>query len=255
MASFVINTSSELLKCRKTLAFWLTIAGSAFIPFVNLLIYLIETKQAMARLKANTWEVHISDAWQPATAFVMPMYVILVTSLIVQIEYRNNTWKQVYASARSYADIFFSKFIVVHILILSCFVLFNMFLVLSGYIANIFYSDYTFFSTAVPWNKLLSLTGRLYVSVLAMTTIQYWISLRFRNYMAPLGIGVGLLVIGFMILSWKKVIYYPYAYTAVTFFLDKPSQPMGEQRIWSFVWMAGILALSFWDTVKRREKG
>jgi lantibiotic transport system permease protein len=255
MASFVINTGGELLKVRKTLAFWLTIIGSAFIPLVMLIPYLAKPEIFKVRFKTDAWSLHFKEAWQPATAFLMPMFVILVTSLIVQIEYRNNTWKQVYASPRSYADIYFSKYCVVHILILACFILFNMFLVLSGYIANIFYSEYSFFSTPVPWDTLLSYTGKLYVSVLAMTTIQYWISLRFRNYMAPLGIGVGLLIVGFMILGWDKVRYYPYAYPAVTFFIDKPSKPMGIQGTWSFIWMAGILALSFWDTVTRREKG
>src|SRR5688572_19594620 len=143
MAYFVINTGGELLKDRKILAFWLTIIVSAFIPLVSLIIYLAKPKLFAKELKADPWMGYFREAWQPATAFLMPMFVILVTSLVVQVEYRNNTWKQVYASPRSYADIFFSKYCVVHILILACFILFNMFLVLTGYIANIFYSDYT----------------------------------------------------------------------------------------------------------------
>jgi hypothetical protein len=255
MASFIINTRSELLKTRKTMAFWLTIAGSAFIPMVNLLMYLLNPNGVKERLKADPWGKYIKDSFQPAAAFLMPMYVILVISLLVQVEYRNNTWKQVYASPRSYADIFFSKFCIIHILILSCLILFNMFLVLSAWIPNIFYHNYSFFTSAVPWEKLLSLSSRLYVSVLAMAAIQYWLSLRIRNFIAPMGIGVALMIIGFMIFQWDKIIYYPYAYTGVTFFKDKTSEPMGIQGIYSFVWMGAILALSFWDTVTRREKG
>jgi hypothetical protein len=130
-----------------------------------------------------------------------------------------------------------------------------MFLVLSAWIPNIFYHDYTFFTNPVPWEKMLSLTLRLYVSVLAISAIQYWLSLRIRNFIAALGIGVALLIIGFMIFPWDKIIYYPYAYPGVTFFKDKTSEPMGKQGIYSVVWMTGILALSFWDTVQRREKG
>lgn len=255
MASFVINTGSELLKCRKTQAYWLTITGSAFIPLVTLIIYLSKPEIFTKNLHDNPWMGHLNETWKPASAFLLPLYVILVTSLVVQIEFRNNTWKQVYASPRSYADIYFSKLLVIHILIASCFILFNMFLLLSGYIANIFYSDYTFFSTPVPWDRLLKSTSRLYVSVLAMTSIQFWISLRLRNYIAPMGIGIGLLICGFMIFQWDKIIYYPYMYPAVTFFKDKLTGQMGVQGMWSLVYMAAITALSFWDTVTRREKG
>lgn len=255
MATFIINTRVELWKCRKTAAYWLTIIGGTFIPLVMLIMYLARPDVFVKELGADTWNTHIRNAMQPAAAFLLPVYTILVTSLVVQIEFRNNTWKQVYASPRSFADIYFSKYVVVHLMITGCFLLFNMFLVLSGYIANIFRPGYSFFSSAVPWEMLFSITGRLYVSILAMTAIQYWISLRLRNYIAPVGIGLALLIVGLMIMQWDKIIYYPYAYTAVTFFKDNASKPMGPQGWYSVIWMAAILGLSFWDSVNRRERG
>jgi lantibiotic transport system permease protein len=255
MASFAINTRVELWKCRKTAAYWLTIIAAAFIPLADILIYVIESEHFLQKGRVDPWPSHLRESWQPAAALLLPMYVILVTSLVVQLEYRNNTWKQVYASPRSYADIFFSKFCVVHLLILSCLILFNMFLVLAAYIANIFIPEFAFFKTPVPWKLMLSFTGKLYVSVLAMTAIQYWISLRLRNYIAPLGIGLGLLIIGLTALQWDKIVYYPYTYVAVTFFKDGMSKPMGPQGWYSVFGMAGILLLSFWDTINRKERG
>lgn len=255
MASFVINTRVELWKCRKSAAYWISIIGSAFIPLVLLISYLARPDIFIKELGPNPWKAHMMAALQPAAAFLLPMYTILVTSLVVQIEYRNNTWKQVYASPRSFADIYFSKFLVVHLLIISCFLLFNMFLVLSGYIANIFRPGYSFFASAVPWDTLFLITAKLYISLLAVTAIQYCISLRLRNNIAPVGIGLALLITGIMAMQWDKIIYYPYAYTAVTFFKDGASKPMGVQGMYSMIWMAAILALSFWDTIHRREKG
>jgi hypothetical protein len=255
MATFVINTRVELWKCRKTAAYWITIIGSAFIPLIELIMYLARPDIFIKELGPNPWKGHILNAMQPTAAFLVPLYTILVTSLVVQIEYRNNTWKQVYASPRSFADIYFSKFLVVHLLIISCFLLFNMFLVLSGYITNIFRPGYTFLTTEVPWDLLFTMTARLYISILAMSAIQYWISLRLRNYIAPVGIGLALVITGIMIMQWDKIVYYPYAYTAVTFFKDNASKPMGVQGIYSVIWMAAILVLSFWDTVTRKERG
>jgi hypothetical protein len=255
MATFLINTRTELWKCRKTAAYWITLIGSAFIPLFLMVAYIAVPKDSMGDLGKNHWDSHIKNTWQVAAALFFPFYTIMVTSLVVQIEYRNNTWKQVYASPRTYADIFFSKFCIIHLLILSCFLLFDVFILGSAVIANTFRHQYKFFDTAVPWARLLSFTAKQYVAILGMTAIQYWLSLRLRNYIAPLGIGLALVIIGILILGWSKVIYYPYAYTAVTFFKNKGSNGLANHEIYSIIWFVAILGLAFWDTAKRKERG
>jgi lantibiotic transport system permease protein len=255
MATFLINTKTELWKCRKTAAYWITIVGSAFIPLFLTIAYIANPAEFVGDLGKNPWENHVKNTWQAAAALYFPFYVIIVTSLVVQIEYRNNTWKQVYASPRSYADIFFSKFCIIHLLILSSFLLFNTFVLTGAVVANAFRSRYTFFDNAVPWEKILRFTARQYIAVLAMTSIQYWLSLRLRNYIAPLGIGLALVIIGIVALGWDKIIYYPYAYTAVTFFKTKQSNGLANHEVYSLIWFVVILALAFRDTVKRRERG
>jgi hypothetical protein len=206
-------------------------------------------------LGKDAWEWHIRNNWQVAAAMYFPFYVIIVTSLVVQIEYRSNTWKQVYASPRTYADIFFSKFCIIHLLILSSFLLFNLFVVGSATISNIFRSQYAFFDNPVPWERLLRFSARQYIAILAMTSIQYWISLRLRNYIAPLGIGLALFILGIVLLQWDKVIYYPYAYTAVTFFKTKQSNGLANHEVYSIIWFVAVLGLAFWDTKNRKERG
>jgi lantibiotic transport system permease protein len=255
MATFIINTKTELWKCRKTAAYWITIIGSAFIPLFLMVAYISVPKEFAGDLGNNPWSNHIKNTWQAAAALFFPFYTIIVTSLVVQIEYRNNTWKQVYASPRSYADIFFSKFCIIHLLILSCFILFNVFVVGGAFVANTFRSQYKFFDSSIPWERLLSFTGKQYIAILGMTAMQYWLSLRLKNYIAPLGIGLALVIIGIIILPSSKVIYYPYAYTAVTFFKNKGSNGLADHEIYSLVWFGVILALAFWDTSKRKERG
>jgi hypothetical protein len=255
MATFIINTKTELWKCRKTAAYWITIIGIAFIPLFLMLAYIVNPKDLEGDLGPNQWAGHIKLTWQSAAALFFPFYVVLVTSLVVQIEYRNNTWKQVYASPRSYADIFFSKFFIIQLLILGCIILFNVFVVATGFLANTFRPQYKFFDTSIPWERLWSITGRQYIAILAMTAIQYWMSLRIRNYIAPLGIGLALIIMGLIILGWDKVIYYPYAYTAVTFFKNKGSNGLAIHEVYSLIWFGIVLLLAFWDTSRRKERG
>jgi lantibiotic transport system permease protein len=255
MATFLINTKTELWKCRRTAAFWITIIGGAFIPLFLMVAYISFPKDFLGDLGNDPWGNHMKMNWQSAAALFFPFYTIIVTSLVVQIEYRNNTWKQVYASPRTYADIFFSKFVIIHLLILACFLLFDFFVIGTAFMANAIRPQYKFFDTAIPWEKLLSFTARQYIAILGMTSIQYWLSLRLRNYIAPLGIGLGLIIIGITMLGWEKVIYYPYAYTAVTFFKNKGSNGLATHEVYSLIWFAAVLVLAFLDTSKRKERG
>jgi len=248
--AFVLNTKSEILKIRKTAAYWLTIAGAALVPLMMTAAYILRPDVFVPGMKADPWTRHLMGCWESAAAFLLPMYVILVTSLVVQTEYKNNTWKQVYATPRSYGDIYFSKFLVIHLLILSCFILFNTLVLLGGLLTGLLNADYHFLESTVPWKTMLILGSKLYVSILGITAIQYWLSLRLKNYIMPLGIGLALLITGLIILRWDKVIYFPYAYTTLTYI-----KAGNKHEYYSLIWFAVITMLGFIDTINRKERG
>src|SRR5947209_5971130 len=113
---FILNTKAELLKIRRSNALWLTLTGAFFIPFVNFIKLISRPDMFVSKMKDDWWTIFINDNWAVAASFLLPVYVILVVSLVVQIEYGNNTWKQVYTTPRSYADVFFTKFLVINFL-------------------------------------------------------------------------------------------------------------------------------------------
>lgn len=257
VASFILNTRAEFKKSKQTAAFWLTVIGAAFVPVVHFIMLVARPDHFVKAFTNNPWQQILEFNWKAATIFLLPMYVILVTSLVVQIEYRNNTWKQVYASPRPLADIFFSRFIVIHSLILLCFILFNGTIIITSYVANLFQKQYTFFSHPVPWKGMFLLITKIYFSVLAITSIQYWISLRFRNFIIPVGIGLGLLITGFIIHSWEHLYYYPYMYPAISFIPDFEKIPgfVTKAQVFDVIWFVGVLVIGFLDMVTRKEKG
>lgn len=255
MNRFLLNIKAELWKCRKTAAYWITLAAALFLPLALTVVYILRPGPHIKAQGAQPWIWHIKNVWEISAIFFLPMYVILVTSLVIQIEYRSNTWKQVYASPRSYADIFFSKFIVVQLLILSCMLLFNAMLIVGPYLPSIIHKGYKFTSTPIPWKLLLTLSGKLYLAILGMTALQYWLSLRFRNYIVPLGIGLTLLVTGIVIHNWEHISYYPYAYSMLTYFKFEKAQGFYRHEMFSLIWVAVVLGLGLFDTVKRKEHG
>ena len=257
VTSFILNTRSEFLKSRHTAAFWLTVIGAVFIPVVNFIKLVARPDHFAKGFKNDPWQLMINDNWQAATFFLLPMYVILVTSLVVQVEYKNNTWKQVYASPRTMADIFFSRFIVIHSLILFCFILFSTSIVLASCAANLIQKQYTFFDHPVPWKSLFLLISKTYYSILAITAIQYWLSLRFKNFIIPMGIGLGLLITGFIVHQWEQLYFHPYMYPIIAFWpsFQKNAAFVFKAQVLDVSWFVIVLLLAFWDMTRRREKG
>src|SRR4030095_6021798 len=98
--SFFLSLQSELLKTKRTPAVWISIIGAVLIPGFLFFIYLIKADEIMEYLK-SPWEVHIGMGWKSAGFLFFPMFTILICALVPQIEYRNNTWKQVYALPQS----------------------------------------------------------------------------------------------------------------------------------------------------------
>lgn len=214
--SFIISTKAELIKTKRSASFWLSLIGSAVIPLIFFLMYVVEPKNS-ARFQVKPWELHFTQGWQAFAAFLLPMFVILICSLIPQIEYKNNTWKQVFASPQSVGNIFFSKYLSIIMMILFLFLMFNIFMLLSGAVPNLFFPKYTFLENSIDWGALLKLNFKTFVSLLGIISIQYWIGLRFRNFIVPIGIGLGLLVSSMILLPWEHVDKVPYAFPLRTF--------------------------------------
>jgi lantibiotic transport system permease protein len=256
-AVFFNNTKAEFLKTKRTAAFWLTVVAATFIPVVNFIRLIAKPAVFIPRMHKDPWNIIIDDNWKVSTLFLLPMFVILVTSLIVQVEYRNNTWKQVYASPRSYADIFFSRFLVIHCMILFCFLMFNVSILLASSVTNLIQPGYEFFSHPVPWSSLFQVTGKVYISVFAITSIQYWLSLRLKNFIVPMGIGLALVITGIIIHQWDQLYFYPYMYPGIAYWKEFSQVPgvTEKAQFYNATWFIAILLLAFWDSSKRKEKG
>jgi hypothetical protein len=257
--SFPIAISTELLKTKRSASFWLSIIGALFIPGIFFLAFVFNPSETMPEMKATPWSTFFGFGWNFLCAFLFPMFVILVCTLIPQIEFKNNTWKQVFAAPQSYGNIYFSKFVTIHIMILFFYVLFNLFMVLAGVTANLIHSGFTFLEQPIDWEYLLKLNAKTYISILGMSAIQYCLAQRIKNFIAPMGIGLALLV-GSIIaaaLSWKYIFNIPFAHPILTLkYMSAPNRPFLENHeINSIIVFVVFLLIGFLDMRFKKEKG
>lgn len=256
--SLFISLRTELIKTRRSAAMWLAITGAVLIPVIYFLFYTIKPAKAVEQLGSAPWEYHFLQGWQAFAGFLLPMFIILICSLVPQIEYKNNTWKQVYASPQSLGDIYFSKYIAIIIMVLLLFVTFNVLMIILAYVPNMFHAQLPFFKSAIPVFKLLMLSVHTFVSLLAIIALQYWLSLRFRNFITPIGIGLGLLVATMVAMGWRHIDKLPYAYPFLT--LNKYVQAKSEttffrHELYSVLYFVFFTFTGFWDLKTRKERG
>lgn len=252
--NLTISIRAEIIKTKRSASFWFSILGAAVIPIIFLLVYTIEPVQSYS----NSWDKHFLQGWQVFNAFLLPMFIILICSLIPQIEYKNNAWKQVFASPQSIGTIFFSKFLTILIMVLFLFLAFNILLILSAIIPNFFFSKFTFLSKPIDWAQVFRLNVKTFISLLAIISFQYWLSLRFRNFIVPIGIGLGLLVTALILyqLQWKHIYKVPYAFPVLTMEGIRETKFKLQNHEWNAIGFSIFFTLlAFLDMRFRKERG
>jgi len=257
MNQFILNTRAEFLKSKRTAVIWITIVAAIFVPVIDFIICLERPDVMISKMQPDFWSPYLHFVWKNTAAIIVPIYTMLIASLIVQIEYRNNTWKQVYASPRKFLDIFFSKLIVINALVFLFFVLFSLFFILSGMAVGVVNTAYHVSDNPIPFEAIAALAGRVYLGIIPVMAIQYWLSLRFKNFVIPLGVGIGLWISGVVLLDWDKIVYYPYMYAPLMFFTDFSKHPetLSTLVINSSVCFVLALLLSAGDIRRLKEKG
>jgi hypothetical protein len=94
--------------------------------------------------------------------------------------------------------------------------------------------------------------------VLGISAIQYWLSWRFKNFIAPVGIGLALLIGAIISLgiNWPHVYKIPFAYPALTLRHMQENRPLLENHeLNSIGYFVFFLLLGMADVKFRKEKG
>src|SRR3954462_4987753 len=106
--AFLRSFQSEWLKTKRSLAFWMVVIGGFFPPAVIIVARLINYAKLPDIYSAdNFWDLLWKNSWESMAIFFLPLGAILSTSLITQIEYKNNTWKQLHTLPLTLTTIFF----------------------------------------------------------------------------------------------------------------------------------------------------
>lgn len=252
---FVNSFESERLKTRRSAAAWLVLVGGFFIPAIVLIARLDNFSSLPAENAADhIWEKLYNHSWQFMAFALLPMGVILATSLITQLEFKNNTWKQLHTTPQSFTTIFFAKLAVILLMMLQFFILFNIGIYLSGVIPAVF-KGVPYPTEPIPFKKILYSNTNFFIDCLPIVALQYLVSLQFKNFLAPVGVGLALYVASIFAINWAYGYTFPYTYCALHF--------MGKTAVTKSVnihhlaagYFIVITAVSYMLYMGKKEKG
>lgn len=216
--TFVNSFLSEWVKRKGSAASWLTLIGGLFIPVIITLVRLVQhTKTLQANSSDGVWNDLFNQCWQFMAILLLPAGIILATSLIAQIEYRNNTWKQLHTTPQSLSIIFWAKLSVVLVMLVQFFIVLNIGIYVAGIMPGIIYRDIPFPQQQFPFLYFLKGNFRFFLNCLPILALQYLLSLHIRNFMVPIGIGIGLMLASMIAVSWKYGYLLPYSYCSLQY--------------------------------------
>lgn len=257
MKTFLINIRAEMLKTKRTTAVWLTLFAGAFVPIIMFIAAFAKTEKLAKIYGQDPWLTLVNISWRSAAPFLLPIYIILLCSLMAQIEFRNNTWKQVFASPRSYFDIYFSKLFIILMLILLSLGIFDLACILSGYSMSTLSDKFTFYGRPMHLREMAHMTLNIFISTLGIVSIQYWLSVRFKNFIVSFGIGLACMLTCMISAGyWEKSRYIPYLYPWEVYKnqTEMMSDKVRETLLYSLIIFAAVMLAGFADMVFRKEK-
>lgn len=248
----LIALRCEILKTRRTSAFYLTIGAAAFGPFMTMLDFILDGISAEDR--SDILNRMLVTKSEMTHYFMLPMFIMLSCTLLHQVEYRNNTWKQVLTSSQTKGNVFAAKFINFQLLVLVYLLINKLLMLLSAVILHFMEPSLHVLSQPLNWGDVLSTMANAYITLLALCSIQFWLGLRFRNFIAPVGIGIASWFVGsLLVIQSKQAIaaYFPYSFHMHGNFPDY--KPGFTTVAWtSLAYTIVFLALGYMDFRKRR---
>jgi hypothetical protein len=251
--NLLISVRSEILKTKRTASFYLTILAAAFGPFVSMLDSLIG--EGISPNDRNfIFNRLFVEKFQMTGLLAYPIFLILICTLLPQIEYKNNAWKQVLIAPKTKADIFLSKIINIQLLILLFFVINFLLTYVCAIILHLKEPSLHVLNQDLNVNEIIRLRINTYVALLGLCAIQFWLGLRFKNFIIPIGIGIACYFAGtilIMQLGPKHVLYLPYT---IFFYcgMTEYKAYVHAANWYSLGYMLVFLGVGFFDFKRKR---
>ncbi|GAB2963053.1 hypothetical protein GCM10027048_34810 [Hymenobacter coalescens] len=239
--------AAEVLKLRGTAALRLAL-GLAVVPV--LIIFLVFFFRGATLLEAgqSPWVPYLHNAWRTEATLLLPLFVVLLTSLVVHVEHRAAAWKHVLTQPVPRRTLFVGKLLVLLGLSLLAQALHAGLLLLTGWLLGLLRPELGFQLHAAPLAAVGTALLRIYAGTAGILAVQYVVSLAWRSFVVPVAVGLAGTVLALTVLRIAHADLLPYGaplLTWRTFAADGPAllvpAALAPHEWISLAWLALVL--------------
>lgn len=221
----MVSLRSEILKTKRTSTWYLFLIAAIIAP-----VYSFLDSSASYRIHdvmKDPWNIHLMGfGSRLLNMMILPFFLMLTCTMLTQLEYRNHTWKQLFVSPQPLVNVFLSKYIIIQLQLLLVIILSCLFMVVALYSVDCFETNLKLSAHHLDWKLFLIFWGRIYITVLAISAFQFWLALRFKNFIVPIVTGIFLFITAAMMMEdhpWVHDNLLPYIYPLRNCFPKHPS--------------------------------
>lgn len=244
--NFFTTLQAEILKTKRTASFYFTIAAAAFGPLMSLLDIFLDGIEEEHR--TNILNELFTTKFQMTGTVVLPVFLILICTLLPQIEYKNHTWKQVLSSPQSKAYLFTAKYMNIHLLVILFFVVNQLLMLLVALVVHLKEPSLQVLQQPVQGITVIKVFINNYLALLPVSAIQFWMGLRFKNFLVPVALGIACWFSGTILVMQQTGMadYFPYSFPAIVNFPKQTAAHTINTGL-SLLYTGTLLAIGYID--------
>lgn len=190
----------------------------------------------------SPWWTYIQEVGSFWGALVLPIIATIIAAIICGIEHSTKVWKYMVSLPIKRESFYIGKLLTTFILLMISSFILVCGLLISGFMLG--------FSESIPIQKIWRLFIYPLLGIVALTTIQIWISTRFDSSAIPIGIGVIGVVVSLFVAQSDVTFWFPWAYPFMTAPIGNLYEPYFYSGLSVFVGLL-ITFIGAWEFSKR----
>ncbi|WP_214653052.1 ABC transporter permease [Mucilaginibacter segetis] len=216
MKGFLLSFRSEFYKTRKTLGFWSAILLPLLITLLAFAIFYTKSEKFVMMQPIMLWIQFTMISLGMMGSLLLPMYTIFVAYSVNNVEHKADTWKTLFSLPISRWSVYAAKFLYAVFLIFLCLALFTVLTIGFGNLLSLLKPELKFNNYHMEL-QLMQVYFKLFLSALGILSIQFLLSLLWKDFLKPMGVGFVATIVGVIAASknWEYSYAFPYSHPMV----------------------------------------
>jgi lantibiotic transport system permease protein len=250
MNKLAIAVQVELIKLRRTLAFWMMLFAPLAVVGLTT-IFNVRLGADVSGADTDAWAVMVRDTLGFWVVLMLPLFVALESSLMAQLEHSQKMWKHLFSLPVPRWTMYLAKLIVTMIIVGVSTIVLMVGILLSGWLLQTLSirPDFQWVTPNPSWGVAIQTAIFMFILSWSMIALQTYISMRWSSFTIALGIGsIGSMMTFMSVRSvtLSQVIPWSLPFNALEPYIKQPTT-LGIPLLVSISGMLIFTLLGVWD--------